>query len=71
MCSVCLQTPCHPRCPNAPEEIAKYECVLCGSGIFQEDQYFESEDGPVCGECIGNMTPLEVLEMLGETMKKA
>ena len=40
MCDVCHMTPCHPRCPNAPEPPKVYTCKYCGEaivdGAFQE-----------------------------------
>lgn len=32
MCELCRQNPCHPSCPNAPEDTALF-CDACGSKI--------------------------------------
>lgn len=66
MCSVCLSTPCHPRCPNAPEPVPVYTCGWCEEPIFENDEYMETPEGPVCRECIEEMSVLEFMEMTGE-----
>ena len=71
MCSICRQIPCHPRCPNAEPPKPVHVCAKCGEGIFEEDRFFDSPDGPVCEGCIEDMTAKEVLEMLGEYMSAA
>ena len=37
MCMECRQTPCHPRCPNAPDPKPVYECEYCHDGIYEGD----------------------------------
>lgn len=71
MCSVCRMIPCHPRCPNAPEPVAKYKCCGCGKGIYEGDKFFDGPEGYVCEYCIDNMTAREVLELLDENLKTA
>ena len=34
MCDVCRQSPCDPRCPNAPEPEAVYKCRNCGRRLI-------------------------------------
>lgn len=41
MCDVCHMTPCHPRCPNAPEPPKVYTCKYCGEAIVDGDEYLE------------------------------
>lgn len=41
MCSECMRTPCHPLCPNAPEQKAVYKCKYCCEGIVEGDEYVE------------------------------
>lgn len=43
MCQVCLQTPCHPRCPNAPEPPKVYTCKICGEPIVEGEEYYEMD----------------------------
>lgn len=71
MCSVCLSTPCHPRCPNAPEPIPVYTCGWCKEPIFENDEYMETPEGPVCRDCIVEMGVLEFMEMIGEKFSTA
>lgn len=66
MCSVCLSTPCHPRCPNAPEPEPVHNCSWCREPIFEEDEYMETSEGPVCKDCIEGMSVAEFMEMIGE-----
>lgn len=71
MCSVCLSTPCHLRCPNAPEPTQVYTCGWCKEPIFENDEYIETPEGPVCRECIEGMSILEFMEMTGEQFSTA
>lgn len=45
MCEICRQTPCHPRCPNAPEPKPVEMCCLCDEGIYEGDEYLNTTDG--------------------------
>ena len=71
MCSVCLTTPCNPRCPNAPEPVPVYTCDWCNEPIFENEEYMETPEGPVCKECIEGMSVAEFMEMTGEAFSKA
>ena len=54
MCDVCLKTPCHPRCPNAPEqeEIQVFVCSGCGGTIVDGQDYWEILGEQYCEHCI-------------------
>ncbi len=41
MCEICHQTPCHPRCPMAPEPPKVYTCKYCGEDIVVGDECCE------------------------------
>lgn len=69
MCSICWQTPCHPQCPNAPEEMPKFTCSICGYGIYMGDKYAECPDGEICEHCLDDMTTTELLRVFGEDLK--
>lgn len=71
MCSVCLQSPCSSRCPNADEEKPIYVCDECGYGIFEGDKFFDSPDGYICKDCLENMTTNELLELLDVELRTA
>lgn len=71
MCEICRQTPCNSRCPNAPETEPVEKCLKCGDGIYQGDGYFDGPDGPICENCMEDMSYSEVLEIIGEKMKVA
>ena len=64
MCEICRQTPCNSRCPNAPEPEPVEKCLKCG-------EYFDGPDGPICENCMEDMSYSEVLEIIGEKMKVA
>lgn len=66
MCSMCMSTPCNPRCPNAPERKAVKECAWCHEGIFSGEMYFDSPVGVICEECLSGMAVQEYLEFIGE-----
>lgn len=41
MCSICWQTPCHPRCPNAPEPKPAAYCRKCNEPLFIGDKQYD------------------------------
>lgn len=71
MCEICRQTPCDSRCPNASEPKPVASCVKCGEGIYEGDEFFDSLDGPICEDCMEDMSYSEILEVIGEKMKVA
>lgn len=54
MCQECLQFPCHPRCPNAPEPQVIHKCDNCGGEIHEGEYMYRFDIGIVCDECVGN-----------------
>lgn len=52
MCEICLRTPCHPRCPNAPEPPVFDECEACGAEIYEGDEYYEIDGHNYCEACV-------------------
>jgi len=71
MCLECLRTPCDVRCPNASEPKALRSCTICGEEIYEGDKYFESDEGPMCEECMEEKSYEEILSIFGESMKTA
>lgn len=71
MCSICLKTPCDSRCPNAPEPKSIVNCSDCGVGIFEGERFYDSDKGPICAECLEDMTASEILELVGENLTTA
>lgn len=64
MCMECMQTPCHPRCPNAPEP--KYpKCGVCDAEITGEMAYPLPDGGYVCDCCMHEMDGHEVAALIG------
>ncbi len=52
MCDVCRQSPCDPRCPNAPEPQSVFICSGCGDPIYDGDDYYEIMGEQFCQNCI-------------------
>ena len=54
MCDTCFCTPCHPRCPNAPEckEEPVITCDVCGKFVYDGDVYYDIDGDFWCEECI-------------------
>lgn len=71
MCEYCHSWPHLPGCPNEPDPIPVETCCKCGDGIFDGDEYFDGCDGPVCRECMEDMTVSELLELCGESLSVA
>lgn len=71
MCAVCLQNPCHPRCPNAPEPEPIRICKECGYGIYEGDRYFDTGTGWICNECLEDMSVETLLSLAGEKLETA
>lgn len=70
MCFECRQTPCHPRCINAPLPQPRCTCDLCKEGIYDGEEYFENENGDIAHwECIEEMTRREFIEWMGYKIK--
>jgi hypothetical protein len=53
MCDICLQSPCHYRCPNAPDPPSVYICSGCGHEILDGEDYWDIMGEQWCEECIG------------------
>lgn len=71
MCSMCLTSPCNPRCPNAPEPVAVKICSRCSAGILEGEEYLDSDNGSICEECLSDMTTKEYLDFVGEELATA
>lgn len=71
MCEVCRMIPCHPSCPNAPEQKLIYSCSKCGYGIFKGDKYLDGPEGYICERCLDDMSSKEILDMLDKSLKTA
>jgi hypothetical protein len=64
MCDICLRTPCHNRCPNAPEPPVVCLCCQCGNEIYEGDELYSINDEKWCEECVTDCrTTAEVEEV--------
>jgi hypothetical protein len=54
MCSECLRTPCHPRCPNASDPPAVFVCSCCGNDIIEGEDYWDIIGEQFCENCISD-----------------
>ena len=52
MCEICLHSPCHSRCPNAPGPTPVFICSGCGREMFEGDAYWDVLGEQFCSECI-------------------
>lgn len=52
MCDICLQAPCHPRCPNASDPPAVFVCSGCGDDIHDGEDYWDIMGEQYCESCI-------------------
>lgn len=52
MCAECLQTPCHPRCPNAPDPEPVFVCDGCGRDICVGEHVWRVAQEVYCEQCI-------------------
>ena len=52
MCEVCGQSPCHPRCPNAPEPEPLGRCEVCDEPIFDWEDRWKINGVYYCDKCI-------------------
>ena len=68
MCDLCLSFPHLPGCPNAPEPTPVHTCENCKRGIFPGDDFYEGYRGPICRDCLEDMTVIEFLKFEGETL---
>ncbi len=71
ICEICLVSPCHPGCPNAAEETAIKICCRCRGGILEGEEYLDSDEGPICEDCLSDMTLKEYLDFIGERLATA
>lgn len=71
MCSECWQSPCHPRCPNAPEPKGVTDCARCHDPIYPGEEYATINGVDYCESCIDEMPYCELIPLLGGEWKKA
>mgnify|MGYP002522012966 FL=1 len=65
MCALCRQTPCDPRCPNAPEPQGVMNCDMCGEPIFEGDRCIKDGSGAICEDCAKNLSVIDFMEIVG------
>lgn len=70
MCDGCNLVLCSPRCPKA-EGSSSWRCSNCGGEIWKDMEYFQSDDGPVCEECLSIMPAWEIIKMVGGKLSTA
>lgn len=63
MCMECGQYPCHPRCPNAPEPTAVYECAYCNKAIREGEDFIEYDGEHYHEDCFSNKAPALAVEV--------
>jgi hypothetical protein len=67
ICSLCLKS--HTYSSGCPFEENEAEAVMtcsdCKGDICDGDRYVDSDEGPVCENCLEEMTSVEALEFVG------
>lgn len=69
MCAICMRSPCHPRCPNAPEPPAAFRCRCCDEPILPGEEYGRINGVEYCERCIDNMPLCQLVPLLGGEWK--
>jgi hypothetical protein len=73
MCIECIQTPCHPRCPNAePDPYMPLPCSVsgCRNEIHLGEEYFDDYgDVIICRDCLEEISAARLLNMLGKDLE--
>lgn len=69
MCEICLQNPCHPRCPNSVEKIA-CKCAACKEEIFEGEEYADVYGEAYHIECLENLDINELKELFDFRIRK-
>ena len=65
MCAICMSSPCHPRCPNAPEPIAVDDCYVCDKPIREGEEYIRFCGVSICTECTETMSLSKLADIYG------
>ena len=71
MCSECLSTPCHPRCPNAPDPEPLYECAYCDGGIYAGEKMVRIDGVYFHLSCLKDMDIEELMELVDVDVEEA
>ena len=58
------------RDARTPEN-RRVNTLVSSVGIMENEEYLASPDGPVCLECLEDMTTRELIEICGEELQKA
>ena len=72
MCRECLQTPCHPSCPNySPTSNPNLPiCNVCNEPILTGEEYWEnSMDEVIHEDCVSGMSWREFAAWCGAKIK--
>ena len=54
MCKMCMQNPCHPRCPNSPEPPVVTKCDNCGMEIYEGEEMYVIGHSTFCETCVND-----------------
>ena len=63
MCEICRQSPCHPRCPNAPDPPMSCYCTYCCEPIYVGEEYMEIDGDKYHEECLKGAAEEIVMDM--------
>ncbi len=71
MCSICHQSPCDGRCPNAPDPPTVHTCKHCSEPIVVGDAYVEMDGEQYHEECFSDCAEEILFESYGATKRVA
>ena len=63
MCNECHHSPCHPRCPNAPEPPPVHVCAYCDESVLVGDEFVEIDGSYYHLDCVSDMGTKELLKL--------
>ncbi len=59
------------RCPEYIEPKGEMTCDECGNQIYAGERYLQSMNGPICEQCLKDMSVMDLIELVGEELKTA
>lgn len=65
MCSICHNSPCLSRCPNAKTPHGLHKCTKCGHFVDHGIRYAMIDGDCYCEDCLDGLSTKELVELCG------
>ena len=70
ICKICGQYVCPSSCPEFSGYVVGVgisigNCELCGTRVYEDDEYFCVNDKKICRECAEEIVSPDLLDLLG------